>query len=135
MLLLFTLLSISLVASTKESIEKIVSSLNKIEEKSIEKIVKNPFAVEKKELIDVKPIVVEEVQEKKVVKKVNLQWTNNKKALIDNVWYKEGEKVHGKEIVYIGNKGIILSVGETKREIIRLKSEEKFDGFKIGKVK
>lgn len=135
MLLLFTLLSISLVASTKESIEKIVSSLNKIEEKSIEKIVKNPFAVEKKELIDVKPIVVEEVQEKKVVKKVNLQWTNNKKALIDNVWYKEGEKVHGKEIVYIGNKGIILSVGETKREIIRLKSEEKFDGFEIGKVK
>ncbi|MCV6606640.1 MAG: hypothetical protein OIF32_00375, partial [Campylobacterales bacterium] len=128
----FLSLTLSLLGTEKQEIEKIIEKINQNNQSSYEKT-KNPF-ISRKESNSQKLSTPLTNKKKKSIKKISLQAIISDRVLIWGKWYKEGHYIQGKKIVYIGDKGIILSKKNGHREIIKLVNKNK-NGFILKKVR
>lgn len=131
---LFLLVIISagtLFALDKAEIQTMVSEI-KQEKKAVFDGTKNPFISREGRKV-VKP-AAPKVYKKRALPQIVIQATYNKRVMIDSRWYKEGDRVYGKRIVYIGDKGIIVTLTNGKRKIITLLNRDE-NGYKLERKK
>lgn len=120
-------------ASKQEAIDNIIKNIKEENRSKIKGIARNPF---KKETKKKEPSSVKKTHVKRKPKKRKpifvLQSIFNKKALIDNKWYRVNDKVYGRTLVKLNEDNVILVRKGKKNLVLKLQPKPQNDKFQIG---